>query len=109
MEKAKREFRRLNNFVAKHLHAGSVRIPRNRTGKTLSEKDAGEHEGYARQHSLFGFAEDDNMEGFFAEVKFVRECKTHRCTPDQDYAFVDAAQTSREGAVGAVEGVVARA
>ena len=47
--------------------------------------------GYARLHSLFGFGEDEKMEGFFAVQKFVRKCKTHRCTLDQDYAFVDAA------------------
>ena len=47
--------------------------------------------GYARIHRLFGFREDEKMEGFFAVEKFVRDCKTHRRTLDQFFAFVAAA------------------
>ena len=76
MGKAKREFRRLNDCVAKHLHAnvlaafeyldiGRVRRFARKTREYMR--------GYARLHSLFGFGEDDTLEGFFAVEKFVRE------------------------------------
>ena len=45
--------------------------------------------GYVRLHRLFG--EDKKVEEFFGVEKFVRGCKTHRCTLDQDFAFVGAA------------------
>jgi hypothetical protein len=44
--------------------------------------------GYAKHHMLFGFKEADKIVGFFAIQKFVKFCKSHRCTLDQDYAFV---------------------
>ena len=44
--------------------------------------------GFARLHSLFGFGDDDKLEGFFVVQRFARE---YRCTLDQDYEFVDAA------------------
>ena len=92
--KAKREFRRLNDCVAKHLHANVMAAFEHldiERVRRFARKTREYMRGYARLHSLFGFGEDEKMEGFFAVEKFVRECKTHRCALDQDYAFVDAA------------------
>ena len=44
--------------------------------------------GYARMHGLLGYGADSKLEGFAAVEKFVRTCKTHRSTLDQDYACV---------------------
>ena len=43
---------------------------------------------YAKSHMLFGATEADRLEGYHAVRKFVKGSKTHRCTLDQDYAFV---------------------
>ena len=46
---------------------------------------------YAKSHMLFGATEADRLEGYHAVRKFVKGSKTHRCTLDQDYAFVGTA------------------
>jgi hypothetical protein len=40
-------------------------------------------------HKLFGYmdADAEANEGFASVDKFVKECKTHRCFLDQEYAF----------------------
>ena len=44
---------------------------------------------YARQHGVCGYEDRDARleEGFASVDKFVKECRTHRCVLDQDYAF----------------------
>lgn len=89
--KLKREFRRLNDCIARNLHdnvvktfqyvgVGRVRRFARRTREYMR--------GYARMHGLLGYGADSKLEGFAAVEKFVKTCKTHRCTLDQDYAYV---------------------
>ena len=44
--------------------------------------------GYARHHGLFGWdTADEQLAGHQEIEKFIKLCKTHRCTLDQDRAF----------------------
>ena len=44
---------------------------------------------YAREAGLFGWVgEGERLVGHAAIEKFVKTAKTHRCTLDQDWAFV---------------------
>jgi hypothetical protein len=87
--KAKRDFRQLNDCVAANLRANvekafkSLDLPRVfRFARRTREWGR----AYARQHGLFGY-EDGLEEGFASVDKFIKECKTHRCVLDQDWAF----------------------
>ena len=91
--KAKRDFRRLNDCVAKRLHAdvlAAIEYVDIERVRCFAKKTREYMRGYARLHNLFGFGEDDKMERFFAVEKFVRECNTHS-TLDQDSSSVDTA------------------
>ena len=89
--KAKREFRQRNDLMPKHLHQNIVAAfetlslyrVRRFARKTREYKRA-----YARVHGLFGHGEEEKLKGFAAVEKFVKQAKTHRCTMDQDRAFV---------------------
>ena len=90
--KAKRDFRQLNDCVAAHLRANveeafkSLDLPRVfRFARRTREWGR----AYARQHGLCGYEDGDARleEGFASVDKFIKECKTHRCILDQEWAF----------------------
>lgn len=88
--KSKREFRQLNDCVPKHLHENVLKafeyLDLARVCR-FARKTREYMRAYARMHMLFGYGVEDKVEGFAAVQKFVKGCKTHRCTLDQDYAF----------------------
>jgi hypothetical protein len=92
--KAKRDFRQHNDCVAKNLHDNVLKsfdsLPLERVRK-FARKTREYMRAYAKSHMLFGATEADRLEGYHAVRKFVKGSKTHRCTLDQDYAFVGTA------------------
>jgi len=92
--KAKRDFRQHNDCVAKNLHDNVLKsfdsLPLGRVRK-FARKTREYMRAYAKSHMLFGATEADRIEGYHAVRKFVKGSKTHRCTLDQDYAFVGTA------------------
>jgi hypothetical protein len=92
--KAKRDFRQHNDCVAKNLHENVQKsfesLPLGRVRK-FARKTREYMRAYAKSHMLFGATEADKLEGYDAVKKFVKGSKTHRCTLDQDYAFVGTA------------------
>ena len=92
--KAKRDFRQHNDCVPKNLHKNVQKsfesLPLGRVRK-FARKTREYMRAYAKSHMLFGATEADKLEGYHAVKKFVKASKTHRCTLDQDYAFVGTA------------------
>ena len=90
--KAKRDFRQLNDCVAKHIHANVMKafesIDLARVCR-FARRTREWGRAYARQHRLFGYtdADADVDEGFASVDKFVKESKTNCCVWDQDHAF----------------------
>ena len=90
--KAKRDFRQLNDCVAANLHANVEQafksLDLSRVWR-FARRTREWARAYARQHKLFGYTDADAeaTKGFASVDKFVKECKTHRCVLDQDYAF----------------------
>jgi hypothetical protein len=90
--KAKRDFRQHNDCVAANLHANveeafkSLDLPRVWRFARRTREWA---RAYARQHKLFGYTDADAeaTKGFASVDKFIKECKTHRCVLDQEWAF----------------------
>ena len=90
--KAKRDFRQHNDCVAANLHANveeafkSLDLPRVWRFARRTREWA---RAYARQHGVCGYEDGDARleEGFASVDKFVKECRTHRCVLDQEYAF----------------------
>jgi len=91
--KSKRDYRQLNDCVPRHLHDNIVKsfacldVARCRR---FARRSREYKRAYARVHMLFGYDEDDALVGLKAVEKYVKHCSTHRCTADQDAAFLAA-------------------
>ena len=72
-EATPRDFRQLNDCVPKHLHANVLKafecLDLARVCR-FARKTREYMRGYARMHMLFGYGEDDKIEGFSAVEKF---------------------------------------
>ena len=87
-----RDFRQVNDCVAAHLRANveeafkSLDLARVCRFARRTREWA---RAYARQHKLFGYTDADAeaTKGFASVDKFIKECKTHRCVLDQEWAF----------------------
>ena len=79
--------------IAAHTGASNVFMLRVRVkdARGRGSTEARTNSEYAKSHMLFGATEADRLEGYHAVRKFVKGSKTHRCTLDQDYAFVGTA------------------